>query len=255
MRAPSKRVQCSLYFLAWLNGLCFALAGPPYNTDDPEPVDYKHWEVYFASIYSHTPGLVNGTLPHVEVNYGAAPNLQLHVIGPAAFSEPVGGPSTYGYGDTELGFKLRFVQEGKVMPMIGIFPLVEMATGAGSRGLGSGQTRVFLPVWLQKSFGNWQTYGGGGYWLNPGAGNQNYWFLGYQLQNQVTKQLSIGAEIFRITPSTVGGEPETGFNVGGVYDVDDGHHLMLSIGRDVQGTTGLAAYFAYQWTFGPRERR
>jgi len=25
-------------------------AGPPYITDDPEPVEYQHWEVYLASI-------------------------------------------------------------------------------------------------------------------------------------------------------------------------------------------------------------
>jgi hypothetical protein len=30
-----------------------ALAGPPFVTDDPEPVEYQHWEVYIAPIYSH----------------------------------------------------------------------------------------------------------------------------------------------------------------------------------------------------------
>ena len=232
---------------------CALAGGPPFNTDDPEPVDWHHWEVYFASIYSHTPGLVSGTFPHVEVNYGAAPNLQLHIIGPAEFSQPVGGMHTYGYGDTELGAKYRFVQEGKKMPMIGVFPLVEAPTGSAAKGLGGGQTRVFLPVWLQKSFGTWQTYGGGGYWINPGTGNRNYWFAGYQLQNQVTKQLAIGGEVFHTTATTIGGQQETGYNVGAVYDLDEGHHLMFSVGRDVQGTTGLAAYAAFQWTFGPKE--
>ncbi len=228
--------------------------GPPFNTDDPEPVDFRHWEVYFASIYSHTPGLVSGTFPHFEVNYGAAPNLQLHIIGPVAFNDPAGGSQTYGYGDTELGAKFRFLQEGKRTPMVGVFPLLEAPTGDASRGLGAGQTRVFLPVWVQKSFGNgWQTYGGGGLWVNPGAGNHNYGFFGWELQNQVTKQLMLGVEFFHSTPqSTVIGQ-QGGFNVGGVYDLDEGHHLMLSVGRDFQGTTGLAAYVAFQWTFGPHE--
>ena len=26
-----------------------AWAGPPFTTDDPEPVEYQHWEVYLAS--------------------------------------------------------------------------------------------------------------------------------------------------------------------------------------------------------------
>ena len=55
-----------------------ALAGPPYVTDDPEPVEYHHWEVYLASQLAHEPGAWSGTAPHIEVNYGALPNLQLH---------------------------------------------------------------------------------------------------------------------------------------------------------------------------------
>ena len=27
-----------------------AQAGPPYITDDPEPVEYQHWEFYVASL-------------------------------------------------------------------------------------------------------------------------------------------------------------------------------------------------------------
>src|ERR1700722_18624399 len=80
-----------------------SLAGPPFLTDDPQPVDFQHWEVYFASIHSHIFNYYNGTLPHVEVNYGVVPNVQLHVIAPAAYSSVPGQPFQYGYGDTELG--------------------------------------------------------------------------------------------------------------------------------------------------------
>jgi hypothetical protein len=252
---PSRTLACLLPLLA-LAGTARAMPdpGPPFLTDDPEPVDFHHWEVYIASMYSHDPGVVSGTFPHIEVNYGALPNLQLHIIAPAAFSQVVGGPRTYGYGDTELGAKFRFVQEGKYTPMVGVFPLVEMPTGAPSKGLGAGQTRVFLPVWLQKSFGNWMSYGGGGYWHNPGVGNRDYWFAGWEFQNQVTKQLALGAELFFTTPQFDGDSNRVGFNVGAMYDFDDGHHLLMSIGKSVQGTNGLSAYLAYQWTFGPHEK-
>lgn len=251
-----RRLLALAAILALLPSLAMANRfGPPYFTDDPEPVDFHHWEVYFASIYTHSMGQISGTFPHIEVNYGAAPNLQLHIIGPAAFNQPVGGARTYGYGDTEIGVKYRLVQEDKRTPMLGVFPLVEAPTGSASKGLGTGQTRVFLPVWAQKTFGTWQSYGGGGYWINPGTGNQNYWFFGWQAQNQVTKQLSLGAEVFHATVSTVGGEQESGFNVGAVYDLDEGHHVMFSVGRDFGGQVGLAAYAAFQWTFGPHEKK
>jgi hypothetical protein len=94
----------------------------------------------------------------------------------------VGGPAAYGYGDTELGAKFRFVHEGEFVPQIGTFPLAELPTGDSARGLGSGQVEVFLPLWLQKSVGPLLTYGGGGYCINPGAGNHDWLFLGWHLE-------------------------------------------------------------------------
>ncbi|HLJ54221.1 MAG TPA: hypothetical protein VKT77_04225 [Chthonomonadaceae bacterium] len=228
--------------------------GPPYFTDDPEPVEYRHWEVYAASQYSNGRDGVFYTAPHVEINYGAAPNLQLHVIAPFAYSRPGGGmPAQYGFGDTELGVKYRFVQETKQRPQIGVFPLLEAPTGDAGRGLGNGQAQVFLPVWLQKSWGKWSSYGGAGYWINPGAGNRNYWFTGIQVQRMVSKQLALGAELFHATSNAVWAPDRTGFNIGAVYDFDEGHHLLLSGGTDFHGPTRGAAYVAYQWTFGPHE--
>jgi hypothetical protein len=228
-------------------------AGPPYITDDPEPVEYRHWEVYFASIYNNDKFGLSGTAPHIEVNYGVAPNVQLHIIAPMAYSRPVFGSMQYGYGDTELGVKWRFVQESAHRPMVGIFPLVEAPTGDAGRGLGTGQTAFFLPLWIQKSWGPWTTYGGGGYWHNPGIGNRDYGFFGWLLQKNVTKQLAVGAELFYTTVANTGGSARTGFNVGGVYDFDEGHHLLLSVGDDVHGTNRGMAYVAFQWTFGRHE--
>jgi hypothetical protein len=47
-------------------------AGPPFLTDDPEPVEYRHWEVYVASQLARDQGGWSGTAPQLEVNYGAA---------------------------------------------------------------------------------------------------------------------------------------------------------------------------------------
>ncbi len=80
-----------------------AIAGPPYRTDDPEPVEYQHWEIYGFSTGTHVQGDTSATLPGLEVNYGAAPNLQLHLIAPLAYDKPSGAGAQYGYGDTELG--------------------------------------------------------------------------------------------------------------------------------------------------------
>jgi hypothetical protein len=148
-----------------------AMAGPPFLTDDPEPVDYQHWEFYVASMHTQTADGWSGTAPHIELNYGVITNVQLHLIAPLAYNVPNEGSAHFGYGDTELGVKFRFLQETEYLPEMGVFPLLEVPTGKESDGLGSGHLQAFLPLWLQKDFGDWTVYGGGGYGINPGAGN------------------------------------------------------------------------------------
>ena len=234
-----------------------ATAGPPFRTDDPEPVDYQHHEFYTFSTGTHVSGDTSGAGPAWEFNYGLIPNGQFHVIAPMGFDSPAGGPNQFGYGDTELGFKYRFIQEDDkgLRPMVGVFPLVEIPTGDQADGLGAGHARVYLPVWLQKSFGDWTTYGGGGYWINHGGGtdDQDYWFFGWLLQKQVTKNLAIGGEIFHQTADTIGGKDTTGFNIGAIYDFDDHNHLLISAGRALQNaseTNLYSWYLGYQIT-GP----
>lgn len=226
-----------------------AAAGPPYITDDPEPVAYQHWEVYVASLLSRDEGAWSGTAPHVEVNYGAVPNLQLHIIMPLSFARSTSGTTTYGYGDTELGAKFRFVQETPTCPQVGSFPLLEVPTGDRQRGLGSGQLQAFLPLWLQKSYGPWTTYGGGGYWINPGPGNHDWGYVGWLLQRQFLPTATAGVEVFHTTVQDEGGEPETRFNVGLVVDLSDLQHVLISAGRGLQGPNEFQSYVAYQLTF------
>ena len=234
-------------FVAW--------AGPPFVTDDPEPVEYRHWEIYVASQHAKDKNGWSGTAPHFEVNYGALPNLQLHLIASFAYVRPNDGSSHYGFGDLELGAKYRFIQETDWLPQVGTFPIFDLPTGSSSRGLGSGHLRTFLPIWVQKSLGPWQSYGGGGYWINPGSENKNYWFFGWQVQRELSKAIALGAEVFYNTPTAKGEDGRTGFNVGTIVNFTDEHHLLFSAGRDIHGQNRFSMYIGYQLTFGPREEK
>jgi len=230
-----------------------AWAGPPFTTDDPETVEYQHWEVYFASRLFKDAGGWSGTAPELEVNYGAVPNLQLHLIAPVSFVVPPNEATRFGYGDTELGAKYRFFEETESFPQVGTFPLIELPSGQQTRGLGSGHVQTFLPLWLQKSFGPWTTYGGGGYWFNPGKDNHNWGYIGWLLQREVASGLVLGAEIFHETTKEVGEEPHTKLNVGAIYDFSDTYHLLLSAGHTIAGQSEMQAYVAFQITFGPEK--
>lgn len=225
-----------------------ANAGPPFVTDDPEPVEYRHWELYVASQLEQDSTGWSGTAPHVEANYGAIKNLQLHLIAPLAFARPDAGPHAYGPGDIELGAKYRFLDETSWRPQVGTFPLVELPVGNANRGLGSGHTQVFLPVWLQKSYGRWTSYGGGGYWLNPGEGNRNWILVGLEVQRKLLSNVALGAEVFHGTPDAVGADAETRFNVGAMIDLSDTAHVLISGGSGVGG--GFQGYLAFQLTGG-----
>jgi len=223
-------------------------AGPPFETDDPEPVEYRHWEFYLATQHLFTSDASSGTAPHAEVNYGVVPGLQLHMISPLAYEKLTRGPTYYGLGDIEIGVKLRFVKEGKRCPMMGTFPQFEVPSGGAAKGLGGGHPRLFVPLWLQKSAGPWTSYGGGGYWVNPGKGNRDYWFMGWQVESRLSKVVTPGAEIFYTTQDTIDDKSSLKFNVGLTLDLTDRHHLLLSVGRSITGESTTQAYFAYQLT-------
>jgi hypothetical protein len=248
LRLVSRRLAELVFAIACWCAPALAYAGPPYTTDDPEPVEYRHWEFYLATQHELTPDGATGTAPHLEINYGAAPNLQLHLIAPLAYSHPTDGPTTFGAGDVELGVKLRFIQEGKWVPMVGTFPLLELPAGSDSRGLGTGHLHGLVPVWLQKTFGPWTTYGGSGYWINPGEGNRNFWYVGWLVQRKLSNLATLGTEVFHTTPDRVGGTSNLRFNVGIDLDLTEHHHLLFSAGRSIQGDSRFQGYFAYQMT-------
>jgi hypothetical protein len=226
-----------------------AQAGPPYLTDDPVPVEPDHWEVYLATQSTFGAAGFTGTAPHLEVNYGAAPGLQLHLIAPLVLAAGGGAPAQYGPGDLELGAKVRFVEEARAGVEVGIFPIVTVPTGSASRGLGEGAATLLLPLWLQKSFGPWTTYGGGGYHVRAGADHAEHWFLGWQLQRQLGA-VALGAEVYRETDSVRTLAGATGFSVGAVVDLSERHHLLASFGGG-QGLDQWHAYLGWLVTLGP----
>lgn len=231
-----------------------ALAGSPFRTDDPDVTEYQHWELNLLSSGTHIPGATTGVLPGLDVNYGAAPNLQLHAIMPLGYQSMTGRRTGFAPGDIELGAKYRFIDPGEDdwFPQVAVFPLVEVPVGNQKFGFSTGHAQVFLPVWLQKDFEPWSLYGGGGYWINPGAGNKDYWFFGTALWRRFGEDLQLGVEVFHQTANVVGGKASTGLNVGAIYDLSEHWHLLSSVGTGLQNqsaTNQFSYYLGVQLTF------
>ena len=229
-----------------------AAAGPPFLTDDPEPVDYGHYEAYLFSQWDNVAGsssTVNG--PAFEFNAGVLPNVQVHVVAPYGNVTARGMPTANGYGDTEVGVKYRFIQETPNRPQVGIFPAAEFATGDAARGLGNGQTWYRLPIWVQKSWDDdkWTSYGGGGLAVNHAPGQRNYGFGGLLLQRAFGKALSLGAEIYTQGPTANGLTPATFYNVGGAINPTDRFSILFSLGHSIAGASQAIGYVGLYVTF------
>ena len=235
------------------------LAGPPFQTDDPQPIDFRHYELYTFGTLSRASGETDTTGPAVEFNWGALPNVHLHLIVPAAavFPASAAGPKTFGIGDIELGVKYRFVQETKRRPMIGTFVMFELPSGNSARGLGVGKTWYKLPLWVQKSFGPWTTYAGGGETVfRHVPGFRSYPFAGWLVQRDLGKKLTLGTEIYYHGPTglaTAQPRPATLVDIGGYYKFrDPGFQFLFCYGHSVIGERETYAYAGLYWTWGSK---
>ncbi|MDD4972428.1 MAG: hypothetical protein PHT07_23610 [Paludibacter sp.] len=224
-----------------------AFAGPPFNTDDPQPVDLNHWEYYISSINSFRADGSSGTSPHVEVNYGLVRNVQVHLIVPLNYNYTAMNGFKLGYAYTELGVKYRFIQETENMPQLGTFPILEIPTIHNNQ-FGNGLTQLFIPLWAQKSWGKFTTYGGAGYWINPGTYNQNWLFTGWEVQYDFSKVITLGGELYYHTADEVAGNQAMGFNVGGSLNASDKFHVIFSVGHSLINEQFTTTYLGLLWT-------
>ena len=239
--------------------------GPPYQTDDPVPVDLHHYEFYIFGSADGTPVEVDSVGPAFEFNWGAIPRVQLHAILPWGVAAPLNhaayapvsgqGPTEFGMTDMELGAKIAYIKESKYIPQIGTFTMFEMPTGNYDKGLGIGKVWYRLPLWLQKNFGHWLLDGGAGETLVPQTGYRNFPYGGFLLKYTFGERLEFGGEVFAhggegvAAPQT---QASTMIDLGGVYHFkrNPNHQFLFAYGHSVAGQTENYAYVGMYWTWG-----
>ena len=218
-----------------------ALAGPPFITDDAEPTDTGHWEIYAFADGTRTPGQTNGSFG-LDFNYGPVKDLQITAVVP--FDYATGADPTF--GKVELAAKYRFLHQapGSPMPDVAFFPRVFLPTDKAG-----GRASLLLPLWAQKDFGPWSLFGGGGYTINPGpkpgSGSRNFWQAGAVLSRPVSKRLTLGAELYHQTPDASDAKPYTALNLGALYRLTDHWSLLASGGPGLQNARDQGRYVFY----------
>jgi len=258
------RSGAGLALLFLLTGSRMWAQGPPYQTDDPVPVDLHHYEFYIFGGTDGTPVETDSVGPAFEFNWGAIPRVQLHAVLPWGVAAPSNnpayrpsgtGPTEFGLTDMELGAKIAYFKETKHLPQIGSFTMFEIPTGSYPKGLGVGKVWYRLPLWLQKNFGKWLLDGGAGYQVVPQTGYRNFPYEGLLLKYTFGERLELGGELFShgaegtAAPQT---RSSTMIDFGGYYHFkhNPNHEFLFCYGHSVAGQTENYAYVGLYWTWG-----
>jgi hypothetical protein len=243
--------------------------GPPFQTDDPVPVDLHHYEFYIFGSVDGTPAEIDSIGPAFEFNWGAIPRVQLHMIAPFGTINPSNnpvyapsgmGPSAFGYTDMEFGAKIAFINESKYIPKIGTFTMFEVPTGSYDKGLSVGKVWYKVPLWLQKNIGHWLLDGGAGEAVVPQTGYRNFPFGGFLVKYAFGERLEIGGEVFSHAREGIAAaqtEASSMIDIGGYYHFKHhpGEQFLFCYGHSVAGQTEQYAYLGMYWTWGKDKKK
>jgi hypothetical protein len=269
MKFPWKLAAAAFFLLVLLIAPRAWAQGPPFQVDDPVPVDYRHYEFYIFGGADGTPAEMDFTGPALEFNWGAVPRVQLHAILPWGGIYPSNnpvylpggtGPSAFGLTDIELGVKLAIFKETKKTPQIGTFTMFEMPTGNYDKGLGVGKVWYKLPLWLQKNQGKWLFDGGAGETVVPQTGYHDFPYGGFLLKRELSEKLELAAEVF-----SHGGEgfaaaqtqSSTMIDAGGYWHLkkEPDTEFLFAYGHSIAGQTENYAYAGIYWTWGKDDNK
>ena len=234
-------VASTALFLAWATP---APAGPPYLTDDPDPTDTGHYEIYAFSEGLFARRDYDG-VAGLDLNYGPVPDVQLTATLPLDVTTAV--RPHIARGEVEIGVKWRFFQDDKRGLSLAMFPRVFLPTSHDG-GLAS----LLLPLWAGWKNERWSVFGGGGYHWRPGAGNRDSLVEAIAVTRTLGEALTIGAEIAHEGADAVGGEGSTTLGLGAVIGLGGPFSLLLSGGpqrTDRSHDVGLHAYAAVGLNF------
>jgi hypothetical protein len=219
-----------------------AFAGPPYVSDDPEPTDYKHFEIYTFNGGTAARGDLGGATG-IDFNYGAAPDLQLTATLPTGFDRPASGGTGVGLSNVELAAKYRFLHQDSFGLDVSVFPRVFLPSPA--KNIGNNTASLLLPVWVQKDWsGGWSAFGGGGCVVNARS-SQNFCLTGGVITYQLLPKLQLGVEVFHQTADSNGTPASSSVGLGVRYDVSDAYHLLGYVRRGIENTDETDQYSWY----------
>ncbi len=197
-----------------------SLAGPPFETDDPDPVECHHLEVDVAQAHQGEPAV---TGPIWEVDYGPTKNVEVSVGG-----QP---------GETGLASAIRLLPETRYTPEVGFLPSLIVKS--------NGETETFLPFWAQKTIKNWTIFGGGG--VSHGAE-----FTGITVMRNSRSGSGVGLEFYHESERSPIVPSAPRLAVGYIDQLAPSRALLFWAGRQLQPNPGYFLAIGFQVVIAPK---
>ena len=236
--------------LIWLLPLAFAASlacaqgSPPMITDDPGTPARGEWEINIGVSTSHLSGVHESEAPLLDINYGLRDNVQLKYEIPWVVLEQEGTRS--GLGNSLVGVKWRFVDQGEPGWQISVYPQVEFhnpGSRSAERELVEPGHALLLPFQLLRTFGS--------FGLNIEVGREwqsketDTWFAGAVVGRELSDSLEAMVEL-RANAAEDLAASALALNLSLRWQAHDCCALLASIGRDLRNDLdGESATFGY----------
>ena len=203
----------------------------------------------------HNTGGNTWTAPVLDLNYAVVPNVRLNLTLAGRTLEPVGGPSVFGFADTEFKVKWRFVDAdtNSWLPSIGIAPKAFFPTSDKDRGLGDGVYRAQLPLQFGKTIGRFYNWGEVGYQMAFDKKASDVAYYGIGTLYCFNSHFALGTEIYGYTPIDDRQNHQWITSLGAVYTFNEHWALKASISRTLRdesrGGPNPSGVFYLVWNF------
>ena len=233
--------------MLWLSP---ALAGPPYITDDPEPTDTGHWENYLFVEGARVEGQRFTPMAGIELNYGAFENTQLTLSVPL---NPNPGPGGIGvvWAPLGMGVKYRFIQEDEDgwRPQVAFFPSVAIPVGPANAGAPVTELLAHLDAEILRRLDRVRRRRL--HQQSRARATATSPITASRLQNQVTKDLALGVEVFGADKDSVDGHATSAVGLAALYDFNDLWHVVGSVNTGISNAHDADQFsynLALKWT-------
>ena len=222
---------------AW-SATAFAQSDPGIEPDRPDVTNGTHIvpaglvQIEFGGLYTRdAPGETGATSPFT-IRVGLADWIEARVGADGVTTQTTGDSRASGFGNVQLGAKLRLWAEPGGAPVLSILPSVNLPTADASRGLGSGDTDYTVAVLTGTDIyrrGHIDiNYGIGA--IGAGQGRPHYvqHLISASLSEAVTDRWNPYVEVFWFSRTDIDGTPETAMDTGVIYEL--GSHFAIDGG-------------------------